>query len=252
MLRRLTPELILEVLAEPCGLEISTPAEARRLFDELGRETALVSFDVDGALIHRPDLRRTILSLLEADQPEQARQIHAAAVAYYERGPADAVGRAEEIYHRLKLGFDREVCIASAGCRGSSRGWSTRSTSWTAPASAFLAAELGLAVTDRVRAAAALEGLGAAGRPPGARPLLDNGEVEAALALLDERRRRTPGSGVVELEAEALYRLDRIDEAMGVLDDGIEVAGNRLSIAYPLALLQAGDHDRRAGSRVGR
>ena len=156
-----------EVLAEPCGLGISTLAEARRLFDELGRETALVTFDVDGALIHRPDLRRTILSLLEADQPEQARQIHAAAVAYYERGPADAVDRAEEIYHRLKLGFDRDVCLARWVPGVESR-LINAVDELDAPASAFLAAQLGLAVTDRVRAAAALAGLGTAGRPPGA------------------------------------------------------------------------------------
>ncbi len=237
VLRRLTPELILEVLAEPCDLGISTPAEAQRLFDELGRETALVTFDVDGALIHRPDLRRTILALLEADEPEKARQIHAAAVAHYEPGPGDPVDRAEEIYHRLKLGLDRDVCLARWVPGVGPRLINAVDELDPAP-SAFLAAQLGLAVTDRVRAAAALEDWErlVAAR---ARTLLDNGEVEAALGLLTERPGRTPESAVVELEAEALYRLDRIDDALVVLDHGVDVAGDNLSTARPLALLAA-------------
>ena len=56
VLRRITPEVILQVLNEPCELGLHTLEEAAALFEGLRREVSLVSVDTtDGALVHRSD-----------------------------------------------------------------------------------------------------------------------------------------------------------------------------------------------------
>jgi hypothetical protein len=112
VLRRINPSVILEVLNEPCGLGIRTIEEAQQLFEELQRETSLVSVDsADGDLVHRSDLRRVMLKLLLASAPAQVTQIRHRAVGFYERQRGRR-GRAEGLYHRLHLGEwvgDREL-----------------------------------------------------------------------------------------------------------------------------------------------
>jgi hypothetical protein len=117
VLRRINPPVILEVLNQPCGLGIRTIQEAQGLFEQLQRETSLVSVDSsDGDLVHRADLRRVMLKMLLASAPAQVEQIRRRAVTFYSR-QRDRRGRAEELYHRLHLGewiddkelADREV-----------------------------------------------------------------------------------------------------------------------------------------------
>lgn len=103
VLRRISPSLILEVLNKPCELGISTMQEAQDLFDKLRRETSLVASDTtDGTLVHRPDLRRTMLKLLVEKMPDRAKQIHEAAVKFYSKETGWRA-KAEELYHRLSL-----------------------------------------------------------------------------------------------------------------------------------------------------
>ena len=111
VLRRVTPGLISGVLADPCGLSLPTEIEPRmeaalRLFDQLRQEAFLVEPRGVNALRHRADVRRVMLSLLEKDRKDQVMAIHRGAVAYYERNGKTGEERAEEIYHRLKLGED--------------------------------------------------------------------------------------------------------------------------------------------------
>jgi hypothetical protein len=61
VLRRITPDLILQVLAEPCGLVVPSLDEAQRLFKELRREVSLVSSEGTDGLRHRSDLRRLMV-----------------------------------------------------------------------------------------------------------------------------------------------------------------------------------------------
>src|SRR5262249_15260965 len=64
VLRKVTADIIRDVLAERCGVVISTPKRAEELFAELARETSLVSLvRVSGVdeLRHRPDVRRVML-----------------------------------------------------------------------------------------------------------------------------------------------------------------------------------------------
>jgi hypothetical protein len=105
LLRRITPDIIRNVLAEPCGLEGADPL---RLFEELRREASLVLEDVastDGpAVRHRTEVRRVMLRLMKADEEkrEQAERIHRNAIQYYS-GRSDAVAREETLYHQLML-----------------------------------------------------------------------------------------------------------------------------------------------------
>lgn len=117
VLRRISPEIIMEVLNEPCDLGLTRPEEARELFEQLQRETSLVSVDdLDGSLVHRADLRRVMLKLLVANAPDRVERIRRAALQWYALQPGRRA-RAEEIYHRLHLGewvgeedvTDREV-----------------------------------------------------------------------------------------------------------------------------------------------
>ena len=104
VLRRITPEVILKILREPCGLLVDTIQDAQMLFDELRKETSLVSYDdAQGALLHRTDLRRMMLKFLVQKAPAQVRQIHELAEQWYgsQKGKQ---ARCEELYHRLQLG----------------------------------------------------------------------------------------------------------------------------------------------------
>lgn len=103
VLRRVTPELILDVLREPCDLQVNDLSEAQMLFDKLARETALVAAESGNALSHRQDLRRTMLTLLLQKNPVQAEQINRLAVAFYAQRQG-ASAKAEQFYHTLMLG----------------------------------------------------------------------------------------------------------------------------------------------------
>jgi hypothetical protein len=117
VLRRINPDIILEVLNEPCSLGLSTIEQARDLFGELQKEVSLVTLDeVDGDLVHRADLRRIMLKLLVESAPLQVEQIRRGAIHWYQ-GQETRRAKAEEVYHRLHLGeqvdsrdlADREV-----------------------------------------------------------------------------------------------------------------------------------------------
>lgn len=100
VLRRITPELIFEVLAVPCEVEVADLSAARELFEILKKEVSLVTPESGDVLVHRADLRNLMLDLLKHDQPTKVQQIHEMAIRFYERFE-DGISRAEEIYHRL-------------------------------------------------------------------------------------------------------------------------------------------------------
>jgi hypothetical protein len=108
VLRRVTPQLIQGVLAEPCGLDKVSDPEALTLFEELAKQVWLVEKESDEVLLHRKDLRRLMLQLLERELVEPAEKIHRRAAEYYEthQDPRlDATSSAiEGAYHRLFLG----------------------------------------------------------------------------------------------------------------------------------------------------
>jgi hypothetical protein len=105
VLRRVTPELILEVLAPACGgrLDVSALADAKEVFDELANHVWLVNRIAPEAVVHRADLRRLLVPGLEHNADVDTRAIHRAAAAYYAARPASVApddAEIEEIYHR--------------------------------------------------------------------------------------------------------------------------------------------------------
>ncbi len=104
VLRRIDPEVIWHVLNEPCQLFVDSLVEAQSLFEELRRETSLVSSDtLDGSLVHRPDLRRIMLKILVQRDPVRVQDIRRRAVAWY-RSQEGWRARAEALYQGLHLG----------------------------------------------------------------------------------------------------------------------------------------------------
>ncbi|MFN3994042.1 MAG: AAA family ATPase [Tabrizicola flagellatus] len=85
VLREVTPELIREVLAGPCGLKVDlTGVEAKALFDKLAEMVWLVR-PVSGApdrVEHLPDLRRRMLPQILQDP--RAKAVAGAAAAWFE------------------------------------------------------------------------------------------------------------------------------------------------------------------------
>jgi hypothetical protein len=118
VLRRITPDIIREVLAGPCELGEVSPEQAEQYFQSLAREVSLVGtdYEVTGpVLVHRPDLRRVMLRLMQSDEAmlDKIRRIHEGAIEYYRKRPAnDRQARIEELYHRLMLGqAERPVAL---------------------------------------------------------------------------------------------------------------------------------------------
>ncbi|MGB5759670.1 MAG: ATP-binding protein, partial [Acidimicrobiales bacterium] len=108
-LRRVTPELVLEVLAPhlPRTLAVTTLEEAKRVFDELAEHVWLVSRIDDITVVHRQDTRRLLVHGLQSDPDVPTAAIHRSAAEYYERGPdgvPDEVAQLEASYHRGFLG----------------------------------------------------------------------------------------------------------------------------------------------------
>src|SRR6185437_7410604 len=132
VVRRITPEIISEVLAGPCGIAPLTGDEAHELFRALRREATLCEDAADGseALVHRQDVRAIMLPAIRRDRPATTRDIHEAAVRYYRnraavrvspanprRGGAsaapDQVTARELLYHLLMLDEPAQVIDAA-------------------------------------------------------------------------------------------------------------------------------------------
>ncbi|WP_437907039.1 serine protease [Sorangium sp. So ce327] len=108
VLRRVTVPLLREILAPIAEVEASTEEQVRDLFEALRKEVFLAYSEQPDVLVHRPELRRITLDLIEQNDPELVRRVDAAAAEFYRRQPGPEA-RAEELYHRLRLGEPAEV-----------------------------------------------------------------------------------------------------------------------------------------------
>jgi tetratricopeptide (TPR) repeat protein len=107
VVRKLTPAVIREVLAEPCALSAAERDDAEQIIAALAREVSLMKPAPDGSLIHRRDVRLLMLPLLRERRRELAREIDLAATRYWFEQPG-ALARAEAIYHRLWSAEDED------------------------------------------------------------------------------------------------------------------------------------------------
>jgi len=255
VLRRITPELIRDVLAGHCNVALPTPQRAGEIYAAMRREVQLVE-ERAGALRHRPELRRIMLRLMsEAGGNTRRRMdsIERAAIDFYSAltTPGD---RAEEIYHRLRQ-RQEEALLDAAWKRGpvdlttlyeALEELAPRERTW-------LKSHLpNYPLTPDERAEAALDRweLEAAAR---AQELLAAGQPAQALALLAERRnqgsaRYLGSSPLYVLEVGALETLGRWQEVLTVAGEGLaaaEAAANR-DLALELHLARM-----RSASRLG-
>src|ERR1019366_7593902 len=69
VVRRLTADVIRYVLAGPCNVDVPDDARAREMFDACSQEVSLLSWNADGSLEHRADIRREMLPLLRRTDP---------------------------------------------------------------------------------------------------------------------------------------------------------------------------------------
>ncbi|SFM77059.1 ATP-binding protein [Rugamonas rubra] len=119
ILRRVTPELIMKVLAEPCGLSDITLQQSEEMFNVLSSQVWLVKRDLQtGALLHRKDLRQLMLKILVEHDYPVASAIHLRAIKYYEHEEGQEFTSAqrelEARYHHLMLGTLEDLDLTQA------------------------------------------------------------------------------------------------------------------------------------------
>jgi hypothetical protein len=239
VVRLITPAVIREVLAGPCRIDLNrTPAEA--IYEDFEKEVALVAPDpVSIGLRHRPDVRRLMLAdILAFVSADDVAAINRAAVRYW-TDQEGATARAEEIYHRLHLGQDREVldsrwdAMAAPLLEDALQELPPTQRLW-------LADRLGATVEPSLRQEADLQAW-EADAARAAQRRLGTDDYTGALAILQERRDRSPGSPVHLVTMRALWMLGRLDEALGIADGEAprDLAAGKTSCAVELWLTAA-------------
>lgn len=234
-LRVITPELIQDVLAEPAGLLVASPQEARSLFGRLVSRLDLMESAGPQAVRHRTDLRSIMLRLSDSARTDLMRAVDHRAVEYY-AAREGAAARAEEIYHRLRLGqnpraVERRWQPGVAGhLTGADRDMPARSA-------AFLLGKIGGHVPDRIMAEADQEDWERIAARE-VEDLLTQGYVESAAERLAERRPWTPCSKLHGLLVETLARSGRTAEARETAERAVDRAGEAGCAETQLELLQ--------------
>lgn len=220
VLRVITPEIIKDVLAEPCGLRVTTPEEARALFDTFSRLDMVEPARPD-AVRYRSDVRAIMLRLPGGDRTAVMRAVERRAVDHYAaRDGLEA--RAEEIYHRLRLD-ENPRSVEERWLPGVERFLIGAQQDMTPRAAGLLTARLGGDSPDQVTAGADQEDWERIAARE-VEDLLAQGFAEAAFERLGRRQPWTPCSPLHALLAETLNRLGRQEEARRAVSDAIGTA----------------------------
>jgi hypothetical protein len=220
VLRRVTPDVILEVLAPLCLPMVKDLDEATLLFEELRREHALVLVGDDGALVYRPEIRRAMIRLLQQDRYGDVRALHRAAIKFYQAGD-DVTARAEEIYHRLVLGEDELWQIDSRWMTGIESSIVANVEEYPDRLKAWLASRMNLEVPRSVFANASTADW-ERNTTRKVQSALSELNTEWALSLLGERSDRTDASPLFALEAKTHLLRNDLQSASVALERGIE------------------------------
>ncbi|MEN3328141.1 MAG: hypothetical protein V7638_2948 [Acidobacteriota bacterium] len=116
VLRVITPDALWQILGPACRVEIKTRKEAVELVRIMRAQLSTILTPMTGeedVLVHRPDMRSILLMDLKSksetdnDLAEKLNRIHTEAIKFYSRF-SEPAQRAEEIYHRLALGLERQ------------------------------------------------------------------------------------------------------------------------------------------------
>ncbi|MEV6246707.1 trypsin-like peptidase domain-containing protein [Streptomyces sp. NPDC051742] len=235
-LRFITPDLVREVLAGPAGLRVDSAGEARRLYGLLTSRVDLMEPAGPEAIRHRADLRAIMLRLSDSARTDLMRAVDRSAVAYYSVREGTR-NRAEEIYHRLRLGENpRTVEARWEPGVDAYLGGQTHLEMAHRPA-AFLLGRIGGHVPDQIMAEADQEDWERIAARE-VEDLLTQGYVEAAAQRLAERRPWTPCSRLHALLAETLARSGRTAEARASAGRAVDGAAEAGCAETQLELLQ--------------
>lgn len=225
VLRRITPEVIRQVLAVPCGIPLADLDE-QDLFNRLAAEPMLVDRPELGILEHRQDVRAVMLPQILRDTKVDATAVQLAAIAYY-AARSDTASRVEELYHRLLLGQEPSELMQRWDFRAAEQ-LLTAADELPQRSRVFLLARLPRAFVgedDRrlLDDADWLEKVG-----PTVESMLSRGRADEALRLLRERRRPDGGPLLPLVEIEALEATDQLDEAIALAAYEAQVAATAL------------------------
>jgi hypothetical protein len=236
VVRRIDEGVVEHVLAKPCGLVFADGRTPSTIVSELAREAALVEVDpADGSLRHRPDVRRTMLEdLTDHVDASVVQAIDTGAVAHYETqdGP---ISRAEEIYHRLRLGQPFET-VATRWMDAAGPRLKGALDELPPGPRLWLAEHLGVTLDESVRQSAHQAAWEAQAARSADRYLQSRNPIEA-LKVLNERPDRLPRSALFALEAEVYRFMGRPDKALVIARRGVESATAAGAIDMALDLL---------------
>ncbi|BFO21435.1 hypothetical protein SHKM778_78230 [Streptomyces sp. KM77-8] len=225
--RVLSPDIIRDVLAGPCGLGEVDDVRARKLFDEFRAEATLVEdMPCRNSVVHRGDVRRVMLPMLRHDQRSVMARIHRRAVRHYARldaGDHRVENRVEELYHRLSLAQptrrldDRWIDEAGPLLESAMEELPARSR-------VYLTEKLGNPATAELRARADDETWRRQALRVG-KALLAAGVADGVAEVLDERPRLVPDDiGLILLSMRAFLALRRPADAYALVERGLELA----------------------------
>ena len=238
IVRRITPEVIINVLAKPCELSLATPDDAVRLFNLLAKEVGLIdAYREPGALWHATTVRRLMLPELRKNLGSRATDIHKAAIGYYSN-ESGTVARAEEIYHRLCMGdMGPEIDHLwtpemKSHLRGAFEDLDTRGKIW-------LAGKIGRELDTDLLAQSELA-VWEQQTQERVQTLINNRMLEEALDAMTERSKRSDASPLYPLEVDVLQLLGKVTQAREIAETGIaraEKAGDRKAVLVLLSRL---------------
>lgn len=228
ILRRVTPDIILKLLAPICQIKVETLSDAERLFDELKQEHTLVKIGEEGALLYRPEIRQAMIRLLKQDKFGEVRQLHRAAIAYYELLDRNAktnepnlLERAEEMYHRLALGENDTWQLDRYWLPGIEQSIAASKDDFSDEMKAWLASRMSLEVSRSI-----YENVNVAEWERNVtrkvQLALSRLDILWALELLGERTERSIESPLFALETKAHLLQKDLDRAWQVLEAGVK------------------------------
>ena len=256
VVRRITPEIISEVLAGPCGIAPLSDYGAHEIFRALRREATLCEDAADGgeALVHRQDVRAIMLPAIRRDRPATTREIHEAAVRYYRHRAAlpvspanprrgasaspDQVAARELLYHLLMLDEPAQV-IDAVWDAAAGDDLAMVLEEFPVRGQLYLTTKVSrLRVDPQIRAAASDEEWRQVTRPR-ALALMEAGRANEALSLVRERRDDQGQPLLPDVEVEALERLGQADNALRVAATARERAAQHGDVDLVRALITA-------------
>lgn len=237
ILRRITPDIIRFVLAEPCDVSVPDAATAQQLFDTMRGEGFLVFYD-NGVLRHRPDVRRIMVRLLRDEQPDKTQRIQESAIAFYEN-KSEPAEQAEEIYHRLLLGQPLER-VESRWKNEFSRYFNNDTLEELGMTErVWLKQKLGQRLTAQERQQSG-QVVWERETERNAADYIARGHPQEALQLLTARSERSESSPLFALEAEAHLLLNQPEQAANVVIPGLRSASDAGNTRQAFSLLLLG------------